>query len=402
MKRLKDIPNLSPEAIELLQSAGYLDVASLKKHTLEEITVETSKTNEILDIFPESPTDELLAVWLEPLGFKASQPDITQSTSKHVIAPQSLLSASFAIPISPKFAESNNITVENLPAGSVKFISEGEALKHMSVEELEATPSSESEPEKVQIQNKPIELLENTTRVEVSAPKTSSNDERADNLKRASESAKAELDAAEAKAKAKPQVHDQPHTDIEDLFSDPVFSDNSEDIINKSRIIDMETFRKAGSRIEPLVSASAHDLTRSTKQETNEGVDPSSRRFIKGVLHSRAGDFMVSTFFFLLSIALFLSAFVLTPLLFLDKHEYWWAAFAPLLMVVGIFVYFAFTRRAMCPICNQKQYAIKRCLKHRNAHHWGMLGYMLPTAIHVVLFKWFRCIFCGTSVRLKE
>jgi hypothetical protein len=30
------------------------------------------------------------------------------------------------------------------------------------------------------------------------------------------------------------------------------------------------------------------------------------------------------------------------------------------------------------------------------------LGHILPLAAHVLVFRWFRCTFCGTSVRTKE
>jgi hypothetical protein len=41
-------------------------------------------------------------------------------------------------------------------------------------------------------------------------------------------------------------------------------------------------------------------------------------------------------------------------------------------------------------------------LKNRKAHHIPVLGYVFAVAVHIVLFRWFRCTYCGTPVRLKE
>ncbi len=370
MKQLQDLPNLSPEAIELLQASGYTDVKALKDHTLSEITEQTRKTNEILNILTDSPTKELLTTWLSPLGHEVVRP-VRETDSGHIIPPRSLLSASFAIPLSEEFIAENAIVMDKLLPGTVKFISEREALKHMSREDLEIAETDKTQEvvKKVPVESKPVVELKKTTQTE---------------------------DAAITEA------HDQPKLDIDDIYPEPLFNEKSDYILNKDRIIDMETFRKTGSRIEPLVSSSANDLIRSTKKETNEGVNPSSRRYIKGVLHNHFGSFMISTGAYLSSILLFISAFPLTSLLLVDKNKYWWAIFSPLLILSAIFIYFAFTNQAFCPICRQKQYALKSCLKHRDAHYWGLLGYMLPTAIHALLFKWFRCIFCGTPIRLKK
>jgi len=90
---------------------------------------------------------------------------------------------------------------------------------------------------------------------------------------------------------------------------------------------------------------------------------------------------------------------VVMPLLtLLDKEMFFWAPYTILLLFVGVLIYFMFTGKASCPICNQKQFAPKNCLKHRDAHKLPVIGYMLPTALHAIYYRWFKCIFCGTSV----
>jgi len=154
--------------------------------------------------------------------------------------------------------------------------------------------------------------------------------------------------------------------------------------------------------VAPLKSASSGDLTRSVSKDTNKGVNPNSRFYIRGVLNKRAGAFMFSVFAFIMFNLCVLAGFLLPLLLVVDKEKFAWAVYTPILIVVGILIYFMFSGRATCPVCNQKQFAPKNCLKHRDAHKWPILGYMLPTALHAAVFKWFKCIFCGTSIRLKE
>ena len=68
---------------------------------------------------------------------------------------------------------------------------------------------------------------------------------------------------------------------------------------------------------------------------------------------------------------------------------------------VGIF-YLICTSRAKCPVCGQRQFLPKNTRKNKKAHHFPLLGYIIPTALQALLFKWFRCVHCGTSIRLKE
>lgn len=150
-----------------------------------------------------------------------------------------------------------------------------------------------------------------------------------------------------------------------------------------------------------------HKLLTATLPETNAGVDKESRRYIKGVLHplpTRVFLGSLVTILFMLwvplSIAMALMMMILETMN-VATFSRWWLlipAFIPILG--GIYLFFANTCR--CRICGQKQFLPKNCLKNRNAHHIPVIGYIFPTAVQIALYKWFRCIFCGTPVRIKE
>jgi hypothetical protein len=65
-------------------------------------------------------------------------------------------------------------------------------------------------------------------------------------------------------------------------------------------------------------------------------------------------------------------------------------------------LYFLVSFHASCRVCGQKCFVPRECLKNKKAHHLPVLGYILPTALHMLVFRWFRCAHCGTPIRLKE
>ena len=369
MQSLQDIPELDPTAIELLEAAGYFDVTSLKEHGFSEIYEEIVKANNVLEITPEPPTSDEVMEWLKPLEDQIGAiVDDTAVDPDMLVSERELLSASFAIPLSKQFLDKNDVSLDELLVGNVKFTSELSAKENLSIigsRKPTAIKDETDHASKVVNEVKPV-----------------------------------------TETSSKPVDELLPEVKKEDLsvglFEDSIFTDKKDTRINKEKIISMETFREKGSHIEPLISTSAGDLTRATRQETNAGVDPSSRKYVRGVLHKRAAGFKFSIFAYFMCILCFLAGVLMPLLMLVDKQKFEWAIWSPLLIIVALLIYLMFTGRAQCPICNQKQFAPKRCLKHRNAHHSGLFGYMLPTALHAFMYKWFRCIFCGTSVRLKE
>ncbi|MGJ8672541.1 hypothetical protein [Rubritalea sp.] len=144
------------------------------------------------------------------------------------------------------------------------------------------------------------------------------------------------------------------------------------------------------------------DRTKVVNPETNEGVDPNSRNYVRGVLHNDPVGTTFGAYTLVLSQLLLVSAIAPITYILMNPDEYMWGLLSPALVIVALLVYFSSARRTACPVCRQRQFVPKSCLKHNKAHHIRGFGYMLPTAIHLICFHWFRCIFCGTSIRVKE
>jgi len=385
MKTLQDISGMNPKAQELLEAAGYSEVSALEELSLDEITDEVIKANHALEVLETDPTSSDVRQWLEPLKGDIGElvdPEEAEGDSNSVTS-KDLLAASFAIPLSRAFIELNEVDVNQLLDGRVRYLSDDVTVKVADYVD------------DVIVEEEAEELVA----VEAIAEKKSESEE------------KIELPIEELNGLLPEPIRKESkkESEIDTLFDSVAEPDggtvhiNKRDArINKDNILTMDAFRNEGSRVEPLKNKASHDLTRSTRRETNEGVNPNSKRFVRGVLHKRAGSFMFSLLAYLTFVLCIIAGFSLPLLALIDKEKFFWAMFSPLLIIVGILIYLMFTGRASCPICNQKQFAPKNCLKHRDAHHLPVIGYMLPTALHAMFFKWFKCIFCGTSVRLKE
>ncbi|MEI6819307.1 MAG: DUF4332 domain-containing protein [Verrucomicrobiota bacterium] len=176
--------------------------------------------------------------------------------------------------------------------------------------------------------------------------------------------------------------------------------------IDNSRIKSMPTLSDPS---HSTIHADRIALICAPLKETNLGRNPKSRRYIRGVLHSHPLRIGISAWVTLSLYLLVPSAFVSALLLLLStqapKYFFWVPksilVFPASLPIFGI-AYLIWGLGSNCRICSQKLFIHRTCLKNSKAHHRAGLGYILPLCIHIILFKWFRCTYCGTPVRLKK
>ncbi len=150
-------------------------------------------------------------------------------------------------------------------------------------------------------------------------------------------------------------------------------------------------------------------LIRTPRPETNQGRDPQSRNYIRGVLHSRPVSLVVGAAFTLLLAVVLPLAIISAGLLLLSGEmpeqfgwvPEWLLVFPCVLPVFGI-AYLIWGMHGGCRVCGQKLFVPRLCLKNSKAHHIHGLGHIIPVCLHILLFKWFRCTYCGTPIRLKK
>lgn len=346
MKPIQDVENMQPEVIELFEAAGYMDAQTIFDHQISDITTELIKANNVLEIIDIELNREMVVEWLKPLEIKfgkAFDADLPEIYPSILIDPKDILNTPFAILVSEEFIKKHYVDLLELPSGTIRFLDKEQAIAFLSSNET----------------------------VSVSYDVMSNQD-----LSDPSEKT--------------------------ELFDDPTLTGKDSPVLDKSRIMKTETFQNEGSHVTPIAREEDINYSKTTSKETNEGKNSKSKFYVRGVLHKGVSRFKSGCRWFIIVHLLIALAFAITSLVLVDRDKYDWAVWAPLLAVLGIMIYLTAAQRSSCPICNQKQFAPKVCLKHKNAHHWPIFGYMLPTAIHALLFKWFRCIFCGTSVRLKK
>ncbi|MCX6845909.1 MAG: DUF4332 domain-containing protein [Verrucomicrobia bacterium] len=181
--------------------------------------------------------------------------------------------------------------------------------------------------------------------------------------------------------------------------------------IDISRLRSIEEF--ADPSATPVVASENEvdriALIRSPRKESNEGRDPNSRRYLRGILHKSPvsiyfGALVTLTMMLTIPLAV-VSAFLLLASTHLPKFFSWvpsWLLAFPLILPLIALFYAVYGNICSCRVCCQKLFVPKSHLKSPRAHHVKLLGYILPLCVHIILFRWFRCTHCGTPIRLKE
>lgn len=174
-----------------------------------------------------------------------------------------------------------------------------------------------------------------------------------------------------------------------------------------SRIRSFREHETEDHHIKPLDKGEQRDIVTLSKG-LNAGLTPDSRRFVRGVLHPEPMRVRTSAFFaVLVQLMLVLTVFGIPALILIDQmYDYpattWWVIGLLSCSLLSAIGYLIWGLAARCRVCGQRQFAPKKCLKNRKAHHIPLIGYIFPTSLHAIFFKWFYCTYCGTAVRLKK
>lgn len=163
---------------------------------------------------------------------------------------------------------------------------------------------------------------------------------------------------------------------------------------------------KERSVVEPLKRNAGIDIRKTASPELNEGKKLHSRSYVRGVLHPQPARVKVAAFITFMTLILFPASFVAGGLVAARKVipfevSLWLLAIPAVFLIFGFF-YLTIARPLKCRICGQPLFSPKACRRHVKAHRFPLLGIIFPTSMHMLFFHWFRCIYCGTSVRLKE
>lgn len=350
MTNLKSISGIGNSSVELLEAAGFPDAESLAKTGGDELFKALKRANGILKIVKRLPSRSRVEQWVadaRKLGGETREGEVeTKMPVNYENSPdvvRMLRDAPFAIPLPARFLMDEKLAVGDIPAAILLNRYSGD----LEVRIEDRVPASK---------------------------------------------------------------HDRPTLSTNNVRLADTSASRVE--IDISRIKSTDVLAGSAPRIPTTELANKDDrvaLIRGPKEETNRGRDPRSRRYIRGVLHNHAMGLRVGASVTLIMMILLPLGVVSAALLLLSREvplqfgwvPGWLLVFPVSLPVFGL-IYMIWGTQGSCRICGQKQFVPKACLKNSKAHHIRGLGHIIPVCLHILLFQWFRCTYCGTPVRLKK
>lgn len=427
MAKLIDIEGIGPDDAELLEATGWTDAQALAKADPEVLTREIADANAMLKLVARTPERRKIERWIAAAA-KAIDPSVPQPLRSRrptasVVEPppertrrkrnhRPVAQAAAEDDLFPPAAEKAPVAPEPEPepqsepepdrsgeealaavAGPVNFEADPDVAEMLAVapfalpipaRQLAERGISPSEIAVAPLLNRTVGDLE--VRVAVEKPQRKDLPD---------------APAGSRRASASVQVSDVGFTMGRRGF-DPSKVRTIEDAQGDAPPV-RTSASKAGMQDDRIA------LLRAPLESTNKGRKPSSRFYIRGVLHDRP---LRVWFGGLITILLQLTiplAIIAAPLLILSDENPesfswvpgWIIAFPLAVPVFGI-LYALVSVGAKCRVCAQRMYVPKHCLKNRKAHHLPLLGYIGAVALHVMTFRWFNCTFCGTSIRIKK
>ena len=375
MSTLETIKGIKPENRELLEAVGWVDPRQFAKANAEDVRAELVKANGVLKLVESVPNVEAVQSWIteaqgvtgespvEPEEEKSDTLDLHAEPAAADTGPvnhekdpdvlEMLKAAPLAIPIPNKLLAEKGIPPADIAIAPVLNYAECD---------LEVRVTSTQRPVGSRVaNNSPKGRHAGVVKV-------------ADSARNAADGSKRALDISRVRAMEVPEEDESPHPE-----------------------------KRRQTRDERLT------LLRTTRESTNRGKKPGTRSYIRGVLHDRPYQVWFGCLVVILFQITVPLSIVAAVLLMITEHSpqklewvpAWIIAFPLALPVLGI-LYFMISFNVKCRVCGQKVLVHRQCRKNSKAHHvWG-LGYILPLAVQTLLFRWFHCTFCGTSLRIKE
>jgi hypothetical protein len=362
MTDLKNISGIGEAAHELLEAAGILDLQALAKSGVAELVGELERANRILQIAKRTPTKDHVESWIAEargnLGMEALAEEPTIRPVNFEATEQvgkMLATAPFAIPLPARQLIDNQLAVADIPPAILLNRYSGD-----------------------------LEIRINDRKSQRSIPR-------------------APIRSQGRSVTSYVQLADHAPQRLQ---------------LDTSRLRSIAELEKSADRIpaakgpregaaEPQVDRVA--LIRAPLEKTNRGRDPKSRWYIRGVLHTHPVSIAFGAMITLVMAAVLVPAVIASALLLLSDVQpqffHWvpkWLLVLPCALPVVGFFYLIYGAKGKCRVCNQRLFFPRSCLKNSKAHHVVGLGYIIPVCLHMLGFKWFRCTYCGTPVRLKK
>lgn len=95
----------------------------------------------------------------------------------------------------------------------------------------------------------------------------------------------------------------------------------------------------------------------------------------------------------------FISTIICVSLLLYDRSQKLYLIGPASLLLFGI-LYFMWIGQTRCCVCHQKQFVRGRNRKKDQAHYVKGIGYVIPTALHIIFRGFYKCMVCGSGISI--
>ena len=374
MPKLDTISGIPAKAIELLEALGYLDVSDLRDANVKSLIAELVKANKVLEIMPDDPSESILKKWIKLANEQdesAGEISSKKAAKKNSGKGQGAQSGNSEAGTSEKQKSANKKPAPKKPAKRelVNFEKDTDMMQMLSLSPVaEPLDPLLMADEHVSMDDITDGILLNQCEDDVKINIMTTLG-RADSLFRKDEVQRAGL--------------------------------------NSSRIRNFDDLESTVQYVKPLDRGPQKEAV-TLSEELNQGVDSRSRKFIKGVFHTQVKTVRIAAVTAILFVAILVINIASLLGLFFYRTNLeagvvmGWVMGLLLLLIITAATYVYFGTRARCVVCRQPPLMPKKCIKHKKAHHVKGIGYILPTALQLLVYKWFYCTYCGTALRLKK
>lgn len=351
MEDLISIPGIGKASLQLLEAAGFHDVETLAKSSASELAHELARANRILKLSKRSPSKAALKKWI---AVARARTEVTEADAVIAVEP---------------------VNYEQSPHVADLLASAPFAIP---------LPASILVENQLGVSDIPVAILLNCHAGDL--------DVRVDQLV--------------------PVIRSVQKPAVPNSYVRIAEAGNARVEIDTSRIRSTYAMADCAPEADTSIHISNNDrvsLIRAPHAATNQGVDPKSRWYIRGVLHDQPfsiffGAAVTLGLLILIPASMLASAFLLLSAEFPERFA--WVPKGLLVIpmalpVLGI-AYFVLGIGCKCRVCGQKLFVHHRHLKNSKAHRVPGFGYIFPLCVHILLFRWFRCTHCGTAIRVKE
>lgn len=174
--------------------------------------------------------------------------------------------------------------------------------------------------------------------------------------------------------------------------------------LDRDRLQNLDSYASNERGIEPLRRSANSSSPRPARlPETAES--KASRFNRKGVLYPIPMRAIFGAIVSLLWRLAMLGTFLGLPVYLMTHHKAEERPTTVILCWLGAFFALGFLQlwvisMTRCRVCSCELFVSKRCFKNRRAHLVPVIGYVASLSLHLLLFQWFRCMYCGTAIRL--